>query len=391
MKTKNFLPIVLLILSISGVNAQNSTIEATVRNLTKHPVVAFHVDQLTIQGMTEKDTLFIKTSQNFVFKKDDKDEKIGGYQVFLESVFRHPFFNVDAVTHHFYDGDSLIFDVYSTKEVSRHITPKEKLKNSNFSFVNGSLPTLLNILESKGFRTTLNKDTLLNGKTYLYIKAFPEANTVSHELLIDKQQNLPYFLRITINTFQPFIDEFTYSSFAYPDSFEKPQSMLQPIQGATLPVLPLAVGDFVPDWDLRLLSGESFSFRKLAGKKTILYVSMINCGPCQSAIPFVQELIEKYKADPDIQVVVFYPYDSKTNLDKYVKTKQISYPIVYNSMESENERVEIMNKMELGMPTFLLLDKNKKISGSITGFSNNNKSKIEELIEEKLKEISLSR
>ena len=80
MKTKNFLPIVLLILSISGVNAQNSTIEATVRNLTKHPVVAFHVDQLTIQGMTEKDTLFIKTSQNFVFKKDDKDEKIGGYQ-----------------------------------------------------------------------------------------------------------------------------------------------------------------------------------------------------------------------------------------------------------------------------------------------------------------------
>ena len=153
--------------------------------------------------------------------------------MFLESVFRHPFLNVDAVTHHFYDGDSLIFDVYSTKEVSRHITPKEKLKNSNFSFVNGSLPTLLNILESKGFRTTLNKDTLLNGKTYLYIKAFPEANTVSHELLIDKQQNLPYFLRITINTFQPFIDEFTYSSFAYPDSFEKPQSMLQPIQGAT--------------------------------------------------------------------------------------------------------------------------------------------------------------
>jgi hypothetical protein len=65
--------------------------------------------------------------------------------VFLESVFRHPFLNVDAVTHHFYDGDSLIFDVYSTKEVSRHITPKEKLKNSNFSFVNGSLPTLTNL------------------------------------------------------------------------------------------------------------------------------------------------------------------------------------------------------------------------------------------------------
>lgn len=391
MKTKIFLPIVLLTLSISGINAQNSTIEATVQNLTKHPVIAFRIDQLTVQGMTEKDTLFIKNAQNFVFKKDDKEEKIGGYQVFLESAFRHPIFNVNAVIHHFYDGDSLIFDVYSLKEVSRTITPKEKLKPFNLSFIRGALPTLLNILQSKGFRTTLKKDTLLNGKTYLYIKALPEADTINHELLIDKQQNLPYFLRITTNIFQPFIDEFTYSSFAYLDSFEKPQSMLQPIQGTTLNAPPLAVGDFVPDWDLRLLSGEPFSFRKLAGKKTILYVSMINCGPCQSAIPFVQELIEKYKADPDVQVVVFYPYDSKTNLDKYVKTKQISYPIVYNSKENENERVEIINRMEMGMPTFLLLDKNKKISGRILGFNNNEKGKIEKLIEEKLNEIPLSR
>lgn len=45
----------------------------------------------------------------------------------------------------------------------------------------------------------------------------------------------------------------------------------------------------------------------------------------------------------------------------------------------------------MGMPTFLLLDKNKKISGRILGFNNNEKGKIEKLIEEKLNEIPLSR
>lgn len=59
--------------------------------------------------------------------------------------------------------------------------------------------------------------------------------------------------------------------------------------------------------------------------------------------------------------------------------------------ENENERVEIITRMEMGMPTFLLLDKNKKISGRILGFNNNEKGKIEKLIEEKLNEIPLSR
>jgi thiol-disulfide isomerase/thioredoxin len=308
--------------------------------------------------------------------------------MYKESSYHHPYFNVDVVTHNYYDGDSMIFDVYTPMEVSRQIKKSSDLKRRDFEFAQGSLITLLQILESNGYNIVSEKDTIINNAHYYYIAALPVNDTIHHELLINKQQNLPYFLRITTNTFQPFIEEYTFSSFAYPESFDKPQSMLQPIKGEANTSKPLSDGEVVPDWNLNTLSGESFLFENLKGKKTILLVSMINCGPCQTAPPFIYELIEKYKTNPNVDVVVFYPFDPKNNLDKYVKTKEITYPVVYNSMSNETERIDIMNKMQMGMPTFLILDRENKIASRVVGFDINNKDKIAASIEEKLNAVN---
>ena len=115
---------------------------------------------------------------------------------------------------------------------------------------------------------------------------------------------------------------------------------------------------------------------------------MINCGPCQTAPPFIRELIEKYNTNSDVNVVVFYPFDPKNNLDKYVKTKEITYPVVYNSLNNETERVDVMNKMQLPMPTFLILDKDNKIASREVGFNIENKDKIAASIEKKLNEVN---
>lgn len=383
MKTKFLFFITPLLFSLLACS-QKDVRTKTLQNLTEHPIVAFHVDGLTIQGMTEKDTLFIENSDNYVFKQDDSEKMVGGYQFSLESAYRHPYFNVDVKTHTYYDSDSLIFDVYSTMEVSRKVTLKDDLKPSSFVPLEGAMLTVVNILKSDGYYTRQEKDTVINGKPYLYLDAFPEGDTIRHELLLDKQRNLPDFLRITVNTFQPFIQEYRYSSFIYPDSFEKPQSMRQPIKSDVQYAKPLAVGDIVPGWNVHLITGDPISFEYLKGRKTVFYVSMINCAPCQEAVPFMQELIEKYSDNPDVDVVVFYPYDPKTNLDKYIRTKGINYPIVYNSIESETERVSIMNNMQMPMPTFLILDENNKIIDRIVGFNMEDKDRIEELIAEKL-------
>ena len=379
-----------LLLVAVGITActQNNTKEATLKNLTKNPVITFHADQLIIQGMTEKDTMFIASSDNYVFRKDEKAELLIGYQMYKEASYHHPYFNVDVVTHNYYDGDSMVHDVYAPMEVSRMVKQKANLKRRDFEFAEGSLITMLQILESHGFITVREKDTVVNNTRYYYIDALPENDTIRHELLIDKKQNLPYFMRITTNTFQPFIEEYIYSSFAYPESFEKPQSMLQPIKGEANTSKPLSNSEVIPDWELNTLSGESFSFENLKGKKTILYVSMINCGPCQTAPPFIRELIEKYNTNSDVNVVVFYPFDPKNNLDKYVKTKEITYPVVYNSLNNETERVDVMNKMQLPMPTFLILDKDNKIASREVGFNIENKDKIAASIEKKLNEVN---
>ncbi|MGI6048159.1 MAG: TlpA family protein disulfide reductase [Petrimonas sp.] len=387
MKPKTILTLLMVVVAITAC-AQNNIKEATLENLIKNPILAFHIDLLTIQGVTEKDTLFIPSSDNYVFKKDEKEVLLDGYQMYKESSYHHPYFNVDVVTHNYYDGDSMIFDVYTPMEVSRQIKKSSDLKRRDFEFAQGSLITLLQILESNGYNIVSEKDTIINNAHYYYIAALPVNDTIHHELLINKQQNLPYFLRITTNTFQPFIEEYTFSSFAYPESFDKPQSMLQPIKGEANTSKPLSDGEVVPDWNLNTLSGESFLFENLKGKKTILLVSMINCGPCQTAPPFIYELIEKYKTNPNVDVVVFYPFDPKNNLDKYVKTKEITYPVVYNSMSNETERIDIMNKMQMGMPTFLILDRENKIASRVVGFDINNKDKIAASIEEKLNAVN---
>lgn len=377
----------MLTVAALSAQAQQNTREATLKNLTEKLIIAFHIDNLTIQGMTEKDTLFIKNAQNYVFKKDDSEKIIGGYQYFQEASFHHPYFNTDVLTQDFYDGDAKISDVYSTMEVSRTTVLKDSLEPVNFESIRGSLIALLNILQSKGFETVHQKDTIIFNKNCLYMDALSNSDTIRHELLIDKSVNLPVFLRITTNTFQPFIEEYTYSSFAYPDSFEKPESMRQPIKNDIQQAKPLTDGAVIPDWKLNTLSGKSFSFEDLKGKKTILYVSMINCGPCQTAVPFIDKLIEKYKNNPEVNIVVFYPYDSKDNLEKYVKTKEIAYAVVYNSSENETERIVIMNNMQMPMPTFLILDKDNKIASRVVGFNIDYKDKIEASIEEKLKDI----
>lgn len=386
MKTKIILTLLLITIAITACK-QSNTKETTLENLTKNSIIAFHTDMLTIQGMTEKDTLFITSSDNYVFKKDEKAVLLNGYRMYKEAAYHHPYFNVDVVTHNYYDGDSMIFDAYAPMEVSRMIKQKTNLTSTDFQFAEGSLITVLKVLESDGFEIVREKDTVVSNTSYHYIDALPVNDTIRHELLIDKKQNLPYFLRITVVPDQPFIEEYTYSSFAYPESFEKPQSMLQPIKGEANTSKPLANSEVIPDWELNTLSGESFSFENLKGEKTILYVSMINCGPCQTAPPFIRELIDKYKNNPDVDVVAFYPFDPKNNLDKYIKTKEITYTVVYNSLSNEAERVDVMNKMQLPMPTFLILDRDNKIASRVVGFNIDHKDKIAASIEEKLKDV----
>ena len=144
-----------LLLVAVGITActQNNTKEATLKNLTKNPVITFHADQLIIQGMTEKDTMFIASSDNYVFRKDEKAELLNGYQMYKEASYHHPYFNVDVVTHNYYDGDSMVHDVYAPMEVSRMVKQKANLKRRDFEFAEGSLITMLQILESHGFIT----------------------------------------------------------------------------------------------------------------------------------------------------------------------------------------------------------------------------------------------
>jgi hypothetical protein len=68
--------------------------------------------------------------------------------------------------------------------------------------------------------------------------------------------------------------------------------------------------------------------------------------------------------------------DSKEKLEKYVSTKNIEYPVVYNSLTQEKDRIELTLGMNIGSPSTLILDSENNIRHIIHGFSTNLKERI---------------
>ena len=103
---------------------------------------------------------------------------------------------------------------------------------------------------------------------------------------------------------------------------------------------------------------------------------MINCGPCQKAVPYIGKINEYFDMRDDTDFYVLYPMDSKEKLLKYISAKNINYPVIYNSLTREEDRLKLILGMNIGSPSALILDSENYIQHIIHGFSTNMKDRI---------------
>lgn len=81
-----------------------------------------------------------------------------------------------------------------------------------------------------------------------------------------------------------------------------------------------------------------------------------------------------------VDFFVFYPMDSKDKLQKYVSAKNIEYPVVYNSLLREEDRIKLTFGMNIGFPSSLILDSENNILHIVNGFSTNLRERIIEKV-----------
>ena len=120
-----------------------------------------------------------------------------------------------------------------------------------------------------------------------------------------------------------------------------------------------------PDFTLPSISGDEYNLRKLEGNVVLINFWATWCGPCRMEIPDFNELYEKYH-EYGFQVLGISVSDTKKQLENFLKSYEIKYPILYGSSK-------VMNKVTsdyggvYSLPTSFLIDKNGEVIRTYPG------------------------
>ena len=236
----------------------------------------------------------------------------------------------------------------------------------------GQLPSILHLLSSNSAK--LIGDSIVDGNNCYQLNDIKDEK--AHELFISKKSFLPVMLRVITNTFQPYIEEYYYRDFYTTPKIQIPDYEAE-VEAKGMQETPktFTIGDKLPHLKLNNLSGKETTITNSKNIK-VIYLSMINCGPCQKAVPYIGEIDNYFNGINDVDFFILYPMDSKEKLKKYVSTKNIDYPVLYNSITQDKDHTELIVKMNIGFPSVLILDSENDIKHIINGFSTNMKSRI---------------
>ncbi|WP_316799296.1 TlpA disulfide reductase family protein [Pedobacter frigidisoli] len=125
------------------------------------------------------------------------------------------------------------------------------------------------------------------------------------------------------------------------------------------------------------MNGNKFDLRNAKDKVIVLNFWFINCPPCRSEIPQLNELVEQYKDNKDV-IFLAIATDDRYDLKNFIKTN----PFQYNIVDSGRS---IAEKYNLRLyPTHVVIDKNGIIKFGTVGLASNTMHWLKRSIDESL-------
>ncbi len=185
---------------------------------------------------------------------------------------------------------------------------------------------------------------------------------------LDKDFIRTNFANINLNPAVPNINSWYYST--YTNEFKPAESKARPKQ--------LSRGSLAPEWKLKSYDdGMEVSLSDLKGKVVVIDFWIRNCGPCISSVPYLNELRDKYRNE-DFELLSLNSYDSKEEIEKFVKKHNVKYPVLLNAGKITEEYGAD------SYPTLFIIDRSGKVIYSHSGFNKSLVSEIEKTIKNAL-------
>ena len=120
-----------------------------------------------------------------------------------------------------------------------------------------------------------------------------------------------------------------------------------------------------PDFTLFNLQGEDVTLSELRGKRVVLNFWATWCPPCEAEMPHMQKYYDKYAEEDNVEIVgvnLTYERETVERVEQFVKSYNISFPIVYELDESVASMYEILT-----IPSTFMIDTEGKIQKKIIG------------------------
>ncbi len=115
-----------------------------------------------------------------------------------------------------------------------------------------------------------------------------------------------------------------------------------------------SVEQSLPDFTFKTLDGREFRLSELHGKVVLVNFWATWCPPCKEEMPIFEREYKRCK-DKGFEILAVNMDSSESNLQKFLKENNYSFPIVRPSEDLQKE-LKLM-----GFPTSYLLDKEGKI------------------------------
>lgn len=125
------------------------------------------------------------------------------------------------------------------------------------------------------------------------------------------------------------------------------------------------------------INGNKFDLKNALGKVIVLNFWFINCQPCKTEIPELNELTEAYKENKNV-VFIAIALDERNDLNNFLKTTPFNYNVI-NSGRYIAEKYGVK-----GYPTHVVIDKAGIIKFSTLGLAVNTIGWVKKSIDESL-------
>lgn len=116
-----------------------------------------------------------------------------------------------------------------------------------------------------------------------------------------------------------------------------------------------------PGFSLRNLHGDTVFFRDLKGRILVINYWATWCGPCVRELPEIQELLDKYKDDVEVQVLTITANADPSKVVQWLEDKNIHLPVLFDDQSQE------LDRLRGGLPMTTFVDQTGQIRFRVVG------------------------